>query len=350
MKHKIEASLYWFFAVFPFLLSAAFYSRVPDRIAVHWDASGTANGYGSKGFGLFAVPAILLGTAVLVNVMLKIDPRSGNIDRSPQMKRAARWFIVILANAMDLFIILNALGIRFNMSLAVMTLVGIGIAVIGNYLPKCKFNYTMGIRVPWTLASEENWRKTHRMAGPFWVLGGVLIVFSGIFGLPWLMIAALVLLTAVPIGYSYVIFRKESRREMGEKSADDFYCAVGNRCFYCGKGCGADLPGEEGRELHFYCNESCRSKADQFLNHARHFTTLFLVLIGLDMAVLVFGSVFAPHLTVGPSMMFLGLLVVVFPFCTPQTFAILGIRKTIWIGRAAGLVTILLGLWIQFSM
>ncbi|QAT49237.1 DUF1648 domain-containing protein [Caproiciproducens sp. NJN-50] len=211
MKFKKGDVLYWFFAVLPFLISAAFYSRVPDRIAVHWDGAGTANGYGSKAFGLFALPAIMLAASVLVSVMLKLDPRSQNINRSPQMKSISLWFIVILANAMDVLIILNALNVRFNMSMIVMALVGVGIAVIGNYLPKCKFNYTMGIRVPWTLASEENWRKTHRMAGPLWVAGGILIALSGLLSLMWLLYAALILLTVIPIVYSYVISVRENQ-------------------------------------------------------------------------------------------------------------------------------------------
>ena len=213
MKLKPGTVLYWFFAVLPFLISAAFYSRVPDRIAVHWDAAGVANGYGSKAFGLFSLPAIMFGAAVLVNVMLKLDPRSRNIDRSPQTKRAVLWFLVILANVMDVLIILNALNFRFNMSAAVFVVVGLGIAAIGNYLPKCKFNYTMGIRVPWTLASEENWRRTHRMAGPVWVAGGVLIALGGLFNQMWLFFTAFLLITLVPIVYSYLISRKERKDE-----------------------------------------------------------------------------------------------------------------------------------------
>lgn len=209
MKLKKGDVLYWFFAVLPFLISAAFYSRVPDRIAVHWNGAGAADGYGSKAFGLFGLPAIILAAAVLVKIMLKLDPRSQNIDRSPQMKGISLWFIVILANAMDVLIILNALNVRFNMSMIVMVLVGAGIALIGNYLPKCKYNYTMGIRVPWTLASEENWRKTHRMAGPVWVIGGISIALSGLLSLMWLLYAALILLAVVPIVYSYAISVRE---------------------------------------------------------------------------------------------------------------------------------------------
>ena len=211
MNLKRGSVFYWFFAILPFLVSAAFYSRVPDRIAVHWNGSGIADGYGSKAFGLFTLPVIMFAAAVLVSIMLKIDPRSRNIDRSPQMKRAVQWFLVILANMMNLLIILNALNVRFNMSMIVMALVGTGIAVMGNYLPKCKYNYTMGIRVPWTLASEENWRKTHRMAGPVWVSGGILIALSGLLNWMWLLYLALTFLIVVPIVYSYILSARKNQ-------------------------------------------------------------------------------------------------------------------------------------------
>ncbi|XOQ44999.1 MAG: Immunity protein SdpI [Clostridium sp.] len=211
MKIKKSTMLYWIAAVLPFLISAVFYTSVPEQIAVHWNANGTADGYSSKAFALFGLPAMMLAITILVNVMLEIDPRKQNIDRSPKMKRTAQWFIVILANILNLLIILYALNVKFNMSMAVISIVGVGIALIGNYLPKCKFNYTMGIRVPWTLASEDNWRKTHRMAGPVWVVGGILIVFSGLLNLLWMLYAALVLLIFVPIIYSYVLSVRENR-------------------------------------------------------------------------------------------------------------------------------------------
>ena len=211
MKLKKSSLLFWFFAVLPFLVSAFFYPRVPDRIAIHWNAAGVADGYGSKTFGLFGLPAIMLGAVIFVGVMLKLDPRSRNIDRSPQMKRAALWFIVVLSNAMDVMTILYAQGYRFNMTAVVFVLLGLGIAVIGNYLPKCKFNYSMGIRVPWALTDEENWRKTHRMAGPLWVAGGLLTSLSGLTGGMWLFWTAMVLIGIVPAVYSFLLSRRAGK-------------------------------------------------------------------------------------------------------------------------------------------
>lgn len=211
MKHKLSTCLYWILTVAPFAVSGVFYSRVPDRVAVHWDINGQANGFASKQFGLFALPTILLGSILLVNVVFAVDPKHQNIDRSPQMKQLVRWFLVILSNAMNLFTILSALNYKFDMSTATMLLVGIFIALTGNYLPKCKYNYSMGIRLPWTLASEENWRKTHRFASVFWILGGILIAVSGFFHWPWAMISSLVFLVALPVVYSFLLYRKEQK-------------------------------------------------------------------------------------------------------------------------------------------
>ena len=90
--------------------------------------------------------------------------------------------------------------------------VGILFTVIGNFLPKTKQTYTIGIRVPWTLNSEENWNKTHRMAGYLWVVCGILFIASAF--LPESEILYIILLCViifVPIIYSYVIYRKENK-------------------------------------------------------------------------------------------------------------------------------------------
>ena len=84
--------------------------------------------------------------------------------------------------------------------------------LIGNYLPKCKQNHTIGIKIPWTLNSEENWNATHRFSGKVWVICGILILFS-IF-LPtnfaaYAMIAVAAVMVALPIIYSYNYYKRQ---------------------------------------------------------------------------------------------------------------------------------------------
>jgi uncharacterized membrane protein len=209
MRNKLGKYLYWLIAVFPFILSAAFYSRLPERMAVHWDAVGNPNNYASRTFAAFELPALLLIVTLFVNFSISADPQKQNIDRSPQLKFIVRWFIVILANIAQGAMIFKAMNYNFNISVLLLALVGLLIAVIGNYLPKCKYNYTMGIKLPWTLASEENWRKTHRFAGFVWIIAGILMIVSAFVPSTGLILGITLLMVAVPAVYSYLIFLKE---------------------------------------------------------------------------------------------------------------------------------------------
>lgn len=210
MKNKYIKILYWLLAVFPFVISIIFYNSLPDQVPIHWDAAGQINGYASRPVAAFGIPALLLICTVLVNFQMYADPQKQNIDRSPQLRFIGRWIIVILANVMQFLTVTNAFQ-TLNRVKLIFIVIGILFIAIGNYLPKCKYNYTVGIKLPWTLASEENWQKTHRLAGFTWVLGGILIVGNAFFASQWLFIAAMVLMIGIPAVYSYLIFVKEKK-------------------------------------------------------------------------------------------------------------------------------------------
>ena len=75
-------------------------------------------------------------------------------------------------------------------------------------MPKVKQSYTIGIKLPWTLNSEENWNRTHRFAGGIWMLAGVLVLVGGFAEQFWLVFVALVLAVAIPTVYSYLLYKK----------------------------------------------------------------------------------------------------------------------------------------------
>ena len=83
--------------------------------------------------------------------------------------------------------------------------------VVGNYLPKCRQNYTVGIKVPWTLNSEENWDRTHRFSGKLWIIGGLVLVIATV--VPMMRTATVLTvvtlgITIVPCLYSFLLYRK----------------------------------------------------------------------------------------------------------------------------------------------
>ena len=93
-------------------------------------------------------------------------------------------------------------------------ILGLLFIITGNYMPKMKQNSTLGIRIPWTLANQENWNRTHRFSGKLWVIGGLLILFS--MALPSTLmttsfVVILMILGFAPLIYSYGLYRKHKK-------------------------------------------------------------------------------------------------------------------------------------------
>ena len=213
MKIKWLKILFWFLVLLPFLVSAVCYGRLPAQVATHFDAAGAPNDYSSRAMAAFGLPAVYFGIILFVYVMLKLDPKSANIERSPQIRAVVLWGTAVLLNLVHAAVMLTALNIRINIGIVTSIAVGLLFISIGNYLPKCKPNYTMGIRLPWTLASEENWRRTHRFAGPLWIFGGAVIALSAFWVVKWALLAVAGLLCVVPAVYSYLLFRREEEKK-----------------------------------------------------------------------------------------------------------------------------------------
>ena len=86
--------------------------------------------------------------------------------------------------------------------------ISVVLTIVGNYLPKCKQNSTMGIKIPWTLKSEENWNKTHHMAGYLWMISGIIGLIASLLGAPVVCLAIFAVMVIVPTVYSYRLHKK----------------------------------------------------------------------------------------------------------------------------------------------
>jgi uncharacterized membrane protein len=105
----------------------------------------------------------------------------------------------------------TALGHKVSVEIIMPLFIGALVVVIGNYLPKCKQSYTMGIKLPWTLNDEENWNKTHRLAGFLWVICGVVMMATAFLGEFWLFFVLLIPMTIIPTVYSYSLYKKKMK-------------------------------------------------------------------------------------------------------------------------------------------
>ena len=118
--------------------------------------------------------------------------------------------ISLLVNAL---VYTTAMGQVMHIELIMPLFMGVLFVVIGNLLPKMRQSYTMGIKLPWTLNNEENWNKTHRLAGKLWVGGGIVIMATAFLGSFWIMIGILTLMVIVPTVYSYCLYKKQTKGE-----------------------------------------------------------------------------------------------------------------------------------------
>ena len=190
----------------PILAGVMLWDQLPEQIPIHWNMAGEIDDWSSKSFAVFGLPLILLSIQWLTVFVISSDPKNKNY--STKVRNMIFWLVPVLDIALSAAMYSVALGGKVRVEAFLCVFLGLLFIVIGNYLPKCQQSYTIGIKLPWTLHSEENWNRTHRMAGRIWVIGGFLILFIGFFKILWLMLPVVLIMTLIPIIYSYILHRK----------------------------------------------------------------------------------------------------------------------------------------------
>lgn len=196
----------------PVLAGIILWNKLPEQIPTHFNAAGEVDVYGSKAFAVFGLPLMLVAFQWLCAVgSLKMDPKAKNLEG--KVFSLVLWIIPVLSIVMNALVYCTALGMNMNVQIIVPLLMGLLMVIIGNWLPKCKPTWTLGIKLPWTLADEDNWNRTHRFAGPVWVVCGLVIMLCALIGgaFLWVIAAALVVMIAAPTVYSFLLFREKRK-------------------------------------------------------------------------------------------------------------------------------------------
>ena len=190
----------------PMFLGITLYEALPDMIPSQWGFSGEISSYMSKNSMVFYMPVFMAFCNLVVHAAFHVDPKRAN--QSETLKKITAFIVPVLSMIFIPLSYLAGLGVNINIVPIAMLIVGVVFMLIGNYMPKCRQNYTMGIRVPWTLNSEENWNRTHRMAGKLWTVAGIIIIMSTWFDMYYIIIPVMVVIVGVPFIYSYMLYRK----------------------------------------------------------------------------------------------------------------------------------------------
>lgn len=187
------------------IFNLIFYSKMPDMVPNHWNIDGEVDGYTTKFNGFILLPIILVLSGIFLNFMLDNDPKNKN-----QKNMAITIGKIAMPGILLLIMVLQTvfgLGMEFDVNLVVNFLLGILFIAIGNYLPKAKRNYTVGIKLPWTLNSDENWNKTHRLGGILFILAGILFI-ANIFISSEIIVYIMILTFILPAIYSFYLYTK----------------------------------------------------------------------------------------------------------------------------------------------
>ena len=190
----------------PIIVGLILWDKLPAEMATHFDSNGQANGWSSKGLAVFGMPLFLLVVHWFCVAFTSVDPKRQNI--SDKVFVLIMWLCPVVSIVGNGATYLYALDNTVNTTPMGIMLIGCVLIVIGNYMPKMKQSYTIGIKIPWALNSEENWNRTHRLGGYMYILGGVIILVGGFIQQFWLVPVALVLVVLVPVAYSFILYKK----------------------------------------------------------------------------------------------------------------------------------------------
>lgn len=209
---KTKKIAFWLIVICPLAYLAIVWSSLPAEIPMHFNINGEADRYGNRLELLWMVVfliALNIGTFYLVTNAYKLDSRKKySVENKSGIQKIA-FAVSIFLSAVTLFVIYSinkssqGASVQSNF---VFSAIGLLYCVLGNYMYSIKPNSVAGFRMHSTLKSEENWKKTHQLAGKLWFWGGLSIAAVCFFlpaktGFIVFMVVTL-LITAIPVVYS----------------------------------------------------------------------------------------------------------------------------------------------------
>src|SRR5262249_5577253 len=136
-----------------------------------------------------ALPYLLMGPGVMLLMLVLtfllpwLSPRSYEVDRFRGVFQFLMAQTAILFGYIQLILVLAALGAPVPMPRSLVAGIFLFFAILGNVLGKVRRNFWVGVRTPWTLASEKVWNATHRLSAWLFLglgLAGFAAVLAGV--------------------------------------------------------------------------------------------------------------------------------------------------------------------------
>jgi len=217
MFHDFKYS--WYLVLLTLLsgMAANFFVDPGTAVTIHWDSVGSADDTATAHIAFFLIPGAQIFVLFVFSMLKHLEPRKENLEASLKAIKAMAigvTGILVLAQAT---IIASAFGLTVVGPKVTIAGIGLLLAVMGNYFGKLKSSFFIGIRTPWTLSSENVWRKTHRLGGRLFMFAGVSLVavapFVHIETLAMVVLFTVMPATLISVVYSYALWRQEQRAD-----------------------------------------------------------------------------------------------------------------------------------------
>jgi len=203
----------------PAVYLAIIWHHIPETVPMHFDLKGNVDRYGSRDdFKVLIIALIIInaGVYLLVSNIYRIDPKRNAAQNKDRMQRIAFYVCAYLSAIWVMIIYATVHGDSSMIMKFVFVAMGLLFALLGSNMYNIQPNYFAGIRLPWTLENEDNWRKTHQFAGRLWFFGGLIIALAALLlrngQAIYISAAALAVLIIIPIVFSYNLYRKQTKK------------------------------------------------------------------------------------------------------------------------------------------
>lgn len=211
------------FGLIPTIYLLSVWNNLPESVPTHYNLDNKADDFGSKfeilGIILFMF-AVTIGTSLLVLNLDKFDPKKRYATNNSLIVKIS-WAVTIFMSLISCYIVYSTENYAQSKTSEIspkyiVGLVALLFVVLGNFMNNIKPNYFVGIRTPWTLDDEENWRMTHHLGSKVWFFGG-LIMFALVMFLPTEYVSyvigfSVIPLAGIPIFYSFYLFRQKQKK------------------------------------------------------------------------------------------------------------------------------------------
>jgi uncharacterized membrane protein len=215
MKKSISVWVAILVSLLPLAYLAAIWNALPQIVPLHFNYEMKPDRMGDKS-EIWLVAGMMAGVSLVVYFLMsnihRIDPKRRGKPQSPMFNKLALGLVIFLA-ALN-FIIISSIKGSMVMQSLLFPLLGLLFAFLGNNMNSIKPNYFAGFRLPWTLSDDENWRKTHHLAGKLWFGGGLLIAALGlVVPVKWMLplfSGIMIIIGLIPVIYSYRFFKNKT--------------------------------------------------------------------------------------------------------------------------------------------